>query len=69
MSGRKVSDGEAAAVSGGLVLMASSGKEIQKLMIPGSTSKVKTGTQPVFRFFFNKTENKSFNQEGCRQLV
>ncbi len=64
MSGRKVSGGEAAAVSGGLVLMASSGKEIQKLMIPGSTSKVKTGTQPVFRFFFNKTENKSFNQDA-----
>lgn len=64
VSGRHVSGGEAAAVSGGLVLMASSGKEIQKLMIPGSTSKVKTGRQPVFRFFFNKTDNKSFNQDA-----
>ena len=64
VSGRSVSGGEAAAVTGGALLMASTGKEIQKLVIPGSTSKVKTGTQPVFRFFFNKEEGKSFNQES-----
>ena len=64
VGGRSVSGGEAAAVSGGLVLMATTGKEIQKLVIPGSTSKVKTGTQPVFRFFFNKEQDKSFNQDA-----
>ncbi len=64
VGGRSVSSGEAAAVAGGLTLMVTSGKEIQKLVIPGSTSKVKTGTQPVFRFFFNKEEGKSFNQES-----
>ncbi len=65
VGGRNVSGGEAAAVSGGLVLMASTGKDIQKLVIPGSTSKVKTGTQPVFRFFFNKEAGKSFNQDAA----
>lgn len=64
VSGRNIKGGEAAAVTGGLVLMASSGKEIQKLIIPGSTSKVKTGTQPVFRFFFNKKDNASFSQDA-----
>lgn len=65
VSGRHVKGGEAAAVTGGLVLMASSGKEIQKLMIPGSTSKVKTSTQPVFRFFFKKEESKSMEQDAA----
>ncbi len=65
VGGRHVSGGEAAAVTGGLVLMASSGKDIQKLVIPGSTSKVKTGTQPVFRFFFKKEEDKSMEQDAA----
>lgn len=64
VGGRSVSGGEAAAVAGGLTLMATSGKEIQKLVIPGATSKVKTSTKPVFRFFFNKEEGKSFNQDS-----
>lgn len=63
VGGRHISGGEAAAVTGGLTLMATSGKDIQKLMIPGSTSKVKAGRQPVFRFFFNKSDmGKSFEQ-------
>ena len=71
VSGRHVSGGEAAAVTGGALLMASSGKEIQKLIIPGSTSKVKTGAQPVFRFFFNKESGKDFNQDtaNCYEMV
>lgn len=66
VGGRHVSGGEAAAVTGGLTLMATSGKDIQKLMLPGSTSKVKTSRQPVFRFFFNKNEmGKSFEQNAA----
>ena len=66
VGGRRVSGGEAAAVTGGLTLMATSGKDIQKLMIPGSTSKMKTGTQPVFRFFFDKKElGSSFEQNAA----
>lgn len=66
VGGRHVSGGEAAAVTGGLTLMATSGKEIQKLMIPGSTSKVKASRQPVFRFFFNKNDmGKSFEQNAA----
>lgn len=65
VGGRKVSGGEAAAVTGGLTLMASTGKDIQKLVIPGSKAKVVTGRQPVFRFFFNKSEGKSFDSEAA----
>ncbi|MDD6804363.1 MAG: hypothetical protein PUD87_09615 [Prevotellaceae bacterium] len=32
-------------------------------MLPGSKAKTKTSRQPVFRFFFNKVENASFNPE------
>lgn len=61
---RKVSGGEAAAVTGGLTLMATTGKDIQKLMIPGSKAKVVTGRQPVFRFYFNgKAEGKNFESD------
>lgn len=63
VGGRKVSGGEAAAVTGGLTLLASSGKDIQKLIIPGTKAKVTTGRQPVFRFFLNGKENKSFNSD------
>lgn len=65
VGGRKVSGGEAAAVTGGLTLMASTGKDIQKLVIPGSKAKVVTGRQPVFRFFFTKSEGKSFDSEAA----
>ena len=63
VSGRNVSGTEAAGVTAGLTLMASSGKDIQKLMIPGSKAKIVTSRQPVFRFFFKKAENESFNSE------
>lgn len=66
VGGRHVSGGEAAAVTGGLTLMASSGKDIQKLMIPGSKAKVTASRQPVFRFFFNgKSEGKSFESDAA----
>lgn len=66
VGGRSVKGGEAAAVTGGLVLMASTGKDIQKLVIPGTKAKVTTGTQPVFRFFFNKSsEGKSFESDAA----
>lgn len=64
VSGRSIGAGEAAAVTGGALLMASTGKDVQKLVIPGSTSKVKTGTQPVFRFFFNHDSGQSFKQDA-----
>lgn len=65
VSGRHVSGLEAAGVTTGLTLMASSGKEIQKLMIPGSKAKIVTSNQPVFRFFFQKHENESFEQNSA----
>ena len=63
VSGRRVSGGEAAAVTAGVGLMISSGKDIEKLMIPGSKAKIVASRQPVFRFFFNKVDNASFNAE------
>ena len=63
VSGRKVSGAEAAGVTAGLTVMASSGKDIQKLMIPGSKAKIVASRQPVFRFFFKKAENASFNPD------
>lgn len=62
VGGRHVSGGEAAGVTAGLSLMASSGKDIEKLMLPGAKAKVVAGSQPVFRFFFNKTEGTAFDQ-------
>ena len=63
VGGRHVSGGEAAAVTAGLGVMMSSGKDIQKMMLPGSKAKIKTSRQPVFRFFFKKADNASFNSE------
>ncbi len=63
VSGRKVSGAEAAGVTAGLTVMASSGKDIQKLMIPGSKAKIVASRQPVFRFFFKKAEKESFNPD------
>ena len=65
VSGRDVSGLEAAGVAAGLTLMASSGKEIKKLVIPGSKAKTVTDSQPVFRFFFPKRENQSFEQNAA----
>ena len=63
VSDRNISGGEAAAVTAGAGLMMTSGKDIQKMMIPGSKAKTKTNRQPVFRFYFNKVDNASFNSE------
>jgi hypothetical protein len=60
------SSGTAAAVAGGTVAMMSTGKDIQKLMLPGATSKLQmegeNGRHPVFRFYFPKKEGESFQQ-------
>ena len=66
ISGNKPSDGVAAATAAGAVALMSSGKDVQKLMLPGATSKLpmegENGRHPVFRFFFPKKENESFQQ-------
>ena len=60
------SSGTAAAVAGGAVAMMSTGKDIQKLMLPGATSKLQmegeNGRHPVFRFYFPKRDAESFKQ-------
>jgi hypothetical protein len=60
------SSGTAAAVAGGTIAMMSTGKDIQKLMLPGATSKLQMegehGRHPVFRFYFPKKEGESFQQ-------
>ena len=66
VSGNKPSGGVAAAATAGTIALMSSGKDIQKLMLPGATSKLQmegeNGRHPVFRFFFPKKENESFQQ-------
>lgn len=68
VSGNKPSGGVAAAATAGTVLLMSTGKDVQKLMLPGSTSKLQmegeNGSHPVFRFFFPKTDSKSFQQSA-----
>ena len=60
------SSGTAAAVAGGAVAMMSTGKDVQKLMLPGATSKLQmegaNGRHPVFRFYFPKRDPESFKQ-------
>lgn len=60
------SSGTAAAVAGGAVAMMTTGKDIQKLMLPGATSKLQmegeNGRHPVFRFYFPKRDAESFQQ-------
>ncbi len=58
------SGGEAAAVAAGTGLLMSSGKDVEKLVLPGAKAKVTTGTQPVFRFYFNNDESMAFSQEA-----
>ncbi len=69
VSGSKVSDGVAAATTAGAILMMSTGKDVQKLMLPGTTSKVQmtgeNGRYPVFRFYFPKEENRSFEKTAA----
>ena len=58
------SGGEATAVAAGTGLLMSSGKDVEKLVLPGAKAKVTTGTQPVFRFYFNNDESMAFSQEA-----
>ena len=55
--------GSATGATAGAILMMSSGKDVQKLMLPGVTSKTQVETQnPVFRFYFPKQDPKSFEK-------
>ena len=56
--------GEAAAVAAGTGVLMTSGKDVGKLVLPGAKAKVTTGTQPVFRFYFNNDESIAFSQEA-----
>lgn len=64
VSGNKPSGGVAAAATAGTIAMMSTGKDIQKLMLPGATSKLQmegeNGRHPVFRFYFPKRDAESF---------
>jgi hypothetical protein len=63
VAGSKPSAGVAAGATAGAILMMSSGKDVQKLMLPGVTSKTQVETQnPVFRFYFPKQDPKSFEK-------
>lgn len=65
LSGSKPSSGAGAAMGAGAVLLASSGKDVQKLVIMGQTSKnVVNTTRPVFRFYLPKTDKESFAKEA-----
>jgi hypothetical protein len=66
VSGNKPSGGVAAAATAGTIALMSTGKDIQKLMLPGATSKLQmegeNGRHPVFRFYFPKRDAESFQQ-------
>lgn len=65
LSGNTPSSGAGAAMGAGAVLLASSGKDIQKLVIMGQTSKnVVNTTRPVFRFYLPKWDKDSFAKEA-----
>ena len=66
VSGNKPSGGVAAAATAGTIALMSTGKDIQKLMLPGATSKLQmegeNGRHPVFRFYFPKRDAEGFQQ-------
>lgn len=65
VSGSKPSAAVGAATGAGAVLLASTGKDIDKLCLMGVTSKMTISSRrPVFRFYLPKTENNSFEKEG-----
>lgn len=65
LSGSKPSSGTGAALGAGTVLMASTGKDIQKLVIMGNTSKnVIEDKRPIFRFYLPKSNKDSFAKEA-----
>lgn len=65
ISGEAPSPGVGAALGAGTVLLASTGKDVEKLCIMGATSKnVVRTTQPVFRFYLPKHDPQSFKKEA-----
>lgn len=65
LAGKAPSAGTGAALGAGTVLLASTGKDIQKLVIMGLTSKnVVTTTRPIFRFYLPKHDKDSFSKEA-----
>lgn len=65
LSGSKPSASTGAALGAGTVLLASTGKDIQKLVIMGQTSKnVVNSNRPVFRFYLPKNDKESFSKEA-----
>ncbi|MCQ2219882.1 MAG: hypothetical protein MJZ12_00730 [Prevotella sp.] len=65
LAGKAPSAGTGAALGAGTVLLASTGKDIQKLVIMGQTSKnVVTTTRPIFRFYLPKHDKDSFSKEA-----
>ena len=65
ISGNEPSAGVAAATGAGAVLLASSGKDVEKLCIMGVNSKNVVNTkQPVFRFYLPKKDPASFEKEA-----
>lgn len=64
-SGHAPSSGTAAAMGAGTVLLATTGKDVQKLVIMGQTSKnIVQSTRPVFRFYLPKHDKESFSKEA-----
>lgn len=65
LSGSRPSAATGAALGAGSILLASTGKDVQKLVIMGKTSKnVVDTTRPVFRFYLPKHDQDSFNKEA-----
>lgn len=65
LSGNAPSAGTGAALGAGTILLASTGKDVQKLVIMGKTSKnVVDSKRPVFRFYLPKHDRESFSKEA-----
>lgn len=65
LAGAAPSAGTGAALGAGTVLLASTGKDVQKLVISGKSSKNKVDcARPVFRFYLPKTTKDSFGKEA-----
>lgn len=65
LAGKAPSSATGAALGAGTVLMASTGKDIQKLVIMGQTSKnVVSNPRPIFRFYLPKNSKDSFSKEA-----
>lgn len=65
LAGSAPSPGAGAALGAGTVLLASTGKDVQKLTIMGTTSKnVVNTTRPVFRFYLPKQSPDQFAKEA-----